>query len=270
MTLGERTEHLEVEGYVVIPGVLSPERLDRLKHETAQLETRRVSYSENQQVGNGVQWSGGAITELIAHPPTIEFLKTLFGHTVVLMAYDYSCARPGHPGISLHSDSQPWGSNIFGQEFTCPKLVRCLYYLQDLTPEVSPFRVVPHSHLSFHNDANPYLRYESHPEEVVITCRAGDMVMINQNVFHGNHANVSDHSREALLLAYRPTWASPSGEVDEWDRTEIAKVAEDVRAVMGSRNQRIWAYEAPDKPDNMPTAAPGINPSRWQRDDQQV
>jgi hypothetical protein len=43
-------------------------------------------------------------------------------------------------------------------------------------------RVVPHSHLSMHADANPYKRYESHPEEVMVPVAAGSAVLINLRV----------------------------------------------------------------------------------------
>ena len=34
---------------------------------------------------------------------------------------------------------------------------------------------------------------------------------------------------------------------------------------MGDRNTRIWNYGGGNKPPNMPLAAPGIDPSRWER-----
>ena len=92
---------------------------------------------------------------------------------MIFMHYGYARSEPGHPGISLHADGQPYGSKIFGFEGSCPVLIRVLYYLDDLIPEVSPFRVVPRSHLCLHADANPYTRYESHPEEVMVPCKAG-------------------------------------------------------------------------------------------------
>ena len=45
LTMGERIKHLEVEGYIVMPDVLSPEHIKKLKNETAKLQTRRVDYS---------------------------------------------------------------------------------------------------------------------------------------------------------------------------------------------------------------------------------
>ena len=265
LTPGQRIEHLEVEGYLVLPDLLSAEHIARLKQETAKLDTFHVDYSVHQRGCQDIEFRGGAITELIAHPPTIEFLTLLCGDDLIMMAYDYARSEPGHPGISLHSDSQPWGTKIFGYEHSCPRLVRVLYYLDDLTPQVSPFKVVPRSHLSFHNEGNPYLRYEEHPEQVMVTCKAGSAVLINQNVFHGNYPNVGTWSREMLGLAYRPSWAGPDREVSNWGADKLAKVPPAVRKLMGDRNTRIWDFEGSNKPANMPTRAPGIDPSRWER-----
>ena len=87
--------------------------------------------------------------------------------------------------MPLHTDSHPYGSSILGARATSPVLVRILCYLDDLTPERAPLRVVPSSHLSLHRDAQPYQRYAGHPEEIRLTCQAEDAIAINQRVFHG-------------------------------------------------------------------------------------
>lgn len=266
LTLGERIYQLEVEGYLVLPDLLTPTHLAQLKAETARLETFGLDYSDWQQVRPKVQFVGGAITDLIAHPLTIDFLRELFGDEIVFMSYAYARSEPGHPGISLHTDGQPYGSAIFGYEGSCPWLVRVLYYLDDLTPEVSPFRVVPRSHLSFHADANPYKRYAAHPEEVMVTAKAGSAVLINHKVFHGNFPNVGDKSREMLAIAYRPAWAGPTmQQVDAWDPADLAKLPESVRPFFIDRNTRQWEFHGGNKPTNMANEAPGIAPSRWRR-----
>ena len=264
LTLGEQIYQLEVEGYLVLPDLLTPTHLAQLKAETAQLDTFGLDYSDRQQVRPKVQFVGGPITDLIAHPPTIAFLRQLFGDEIVFMSYAYARSEPGHPGISLHTDGQPYGSAIFGYEGSCPWLVRVLYYLDDLTPKVSPFRVVPRSHLSFHADANPYKRYAAHPEEVMVTAKAGSAVLINHKVFHGNFPNVGDHAREMLAIAYRPAWAGPTvQQVDAWDPADLATLPEAVRPFFSDRNHRQWEFHGGNKPANMASEAPGINPSRW-------
>lgn len=263
LTPGERIRQIEVEGYLVLPDLLDATQVAALKRQTAQLETTAVDYSEYQRGCPNVQFRGGQITSLIAHPPTIAFLRQLFGDDIVMMTYAYARSEPGHPGISLHTDGQPYGSAIFGFEGSCPFLVRVLYYLDELTPEISPFRVVPRSHLCMHADANPYRRYESHPEEVAVTARAGSAVLINHRVFHGNYPNTGDRPREMLAIAYRPAWAGPAAEVDEWDTEQLAALPPDVQALMSSRNQREWNFEGGNKPTGMATNAPGMNPGRW-------
>lgn len=263
MTVGDRMHHLEVEGYVVIPQVLSSNDVTRLRTQLRTVKTVGADYTEKKWVHNDIQWAGGDLTELMANPPVVRFLSRLFGASPIVMTYDYSRSESGCPAINLHADGQPWGTKIFGPEQSCPKLVRALYYLQDLTPERAPFRVVPRSHLSFHNEANLYLRYRSHPEQVMVTCSAGDACLINQNVFHGNYPNRSNESREMLGIAYRPTWAGPCEQVDPWPDKEMGKVSPAVRAVLGDRNARIWNYDAANVPDSLAENAPGIAPSRW-------
>ena len=265
LTLGERIRMLEVDGYLVLPDLLSPEHIARLKAQTAPLDTIHTDYSERQRVRANMSFQGGAITELIAHPPTVSFLRTLFGDDLVVMSYAYARSEPGHPGISLHTDGQPYGSQIFGYEGSVPVMVRVLYYLDDLTPEVSPFRVVPHSHLSLHADGNPYTRYESHPEEVMVPVKAGSAALINHKVFPGNFPNTGDRPRELFAIAYRPAWAGPVEAVEAWDAGDVATLPEAVRPLFGDKSQRRADFHGGNKPPDMQSEAPGINVSRWER-----
>ena len=264
LSTGARIRQLEVEGYLLLPDLLDPDHVARLKAITATFDTKAVDYSENQRGRPGIQFDGGEITALIGHPPTLAFLRELFGDEVIFMHYGYARSEPGHPGISLHADGQPYGSQIFGFEGSCPVLVRVLYYLDDLIPEVSPFRVVPRSHLSLHAEGNPYKRYTDHPEEVMVPAQAGSAVLIHHRVFHGNFPNVGDYAREMLAIAYRPAWAGPIDEVPAWDDQDLETLPGDIRPLFADRNTRHWDYAGGNKPPNMAAGAPGINPSRWE------
>ena len=264
LSTGARIRQLEVEGYLLLPDLLDPDHVARLKAITATFDTKALDYSENQRGRPGIQFDGGEITALIGHPPTLAFLRELFGDEVIFMHYGYARSEPGHPGISLHADGQPYGSQIFGFEGSCPVLVRVLYYLDDLIPEVSPFRVVPRSHLSLHAEGNPYKRYTDHPEEVMVPAQAGSAVLIHHRVFHGNFPNVGDYAREMLAIAYRPAWAGPIDEVPAWDDQDLETLPGDIRPLFADRNTRHWDYAGGNKPPNMAAEAPGINPSRWE------
>ena len=114
-------------------------------------------------------------------------------------------------------------------------------------------------------DANPYRRCSSHPEEIIVTLQAGSAVLINHKVFHGNCPNTGDHAREMLAIAYRPGWAGPSLEVEEWHAEDLAQLPDSVRPLFGSRNKRVWDFHGGNKPPNMARKSPGMNPSRWER-----
>ena len=267
LTLGERIKHLEMEGYLVIPDLLTPQQITHFKKITATLETKGADYSKSQQTRKNIHWDHPDLTELVVHPPTLAFLNELLGEDMIFLGGTYARSEPGHPGISLHTDGQPYGSQIFGYTGSCPIQVRVLYYLDDLTADVSPFLVVPRSHLSMHAEANPYTRYSSHPEQVAVPATAGSAVFLNHRSFHGNLPNKGSRNREMLAYLYRPAWAGPVEEkIERWDEKKVAALPPHIRKYFVDPNLRKgFDFNHPNKPANMRSEAPGIAPSRWER-----
>ncbi len=264
LATGQRIRSIELDGYVVIPDLLSDSQLDAIRKELSRLPTTAVDYSEHQRGCANVHWTDSPTAiQVIALPAMIEFLETLFGDELICTSCAYALSQPGHPGIAIHTDAQPYGSKIFGLAASSPCLVRVLYYLDDLTPERSPFKVIPRSHLSLHSDGNPYRRYLSHDDELMVTCRAGSAVIINQKVFHANYPNYSDSDRRMLAIAYRPAWAGPIGDVPDHDAARVANLPPEVRPFFRSLNTRQIDYDLPNRPDAMARQAPGISPQRW-------
>ena len=194
LTLGEQIRQIEVEGYLIIPNVLTEEQIQLLKEQVGTLETIGADYSENQRMGFEVMFMGGEVTELAAHPLIIPFLRELMGHDIICMTGTYARSQPGHPGMVLHTDAGGTGSPRHA--------VRVLYYLTDLTPETSPFRVIPRSNLSMHAEGNSWKRYLEHPDEVMVNVKAGSAALINIKVFHGNYPNTGDDVREMIAYMY--------------------------------------------------------------------
>ena len=68
-----------------------------------------------------------------------------------------------------------------------------------------------------------------------------------------------------MAIAYRPAWAGPvAQEVEQWPQDELEKLPDEVKPFFIDRNIRRWNYGGGNKPDNMASEAPGINPSRWE------
>lgn len=264
LSAGERIRYLEVEGYLIIPDLLDAERLAAIRAELDLLQLNSPDYTKHKKGSGELLGLDLPVTlDTIALKTTVEFLEQLFGDEILCTSTDYQLCEPGHPGIAIHTDAQPYGSRIFGSVSSSPVLMRVLYYLDDLTPECSPFKVVPRSHLSVHIDANPYNRFLRHPEEVMVTCSAGSAVIINQKVFHGNFPNFSDCNRRMLAFAYRPAWAGPITEVEPWEEAKLSLLPEGVRKFFRDPNTRRIDYDVPNRPDNLDRSGAGIAPSRW-------
>lgn len=264
LSRADQTRSIELEGYLVIPNLLSQTQLETIRDELRKLPTPATDYSPHQRGHSNVQWSDSPnAIDVIAQSSMIEFLSDLFGDEVICTSCAYGISEPGHPGIAVHTDAQPYGSKIFGQQASSPVLVRALYYLDDQTPDCSPFKVIPRSHLSLHIDGNPYNRFLSHPEERMVCCKAGSAVVINQNVFHGNYPNHSNRVRRMLAIAYRPAWAGPIEDVEDWDPEKVKLLPANIRPFFRSLNTRNIDIDVPNRPDGMRRKAPGIAPSRW-------
>ena len=263
-SVGRRIRHFEVEGFVVLPGALDGREIGRLKSELAEVEMMGRSYSDRQtESKEQPQWLSRAVAELIGHAPVIEFLSALFGPDIVFTKGAFQRTLPGSPPISMHTDGHPYGSSIFDYEGSSPRLVRVIYYLDDLPPTRAPFRLVPRSHLSFHADANPYLRYESHPAEITLCLKAGSALVFPKDLFHATHPNVDTVPREMVQFGYRPGWAGPVLPMSEWDTELVAAAPEQARPFLQSLNKTGGRWELEHKPKNMPIDAPGIDPHRW-------
>ncbi len=263
-TRPQQIRHLEVEGYVVLPQIIPPDFVARIKQELAGADMGHTSYSVNQtRAVQQPQWTSRAACELIGFPPMIEFLTDLMGPEIVFTRGFFQRTLPGSPGIAMHTDGQPHGSNLFGYEGSCPRLLRVLYYLDELTLSRAPFRLIPRSHLSFHAEASPYVRYKSHPEEITLVVPAGSAVVIPSLLFHGSHPNRDSRPRELLQLGYRPAWAGPIQPVEEWDPQLVAAAPDLAKPFLKSLNTTGFVFEQQHKPPGMRTEASGINPSRW-------
>ncbi len=257
--------HLEVEGYVVLPNALSPDALEQLRRESDRLPTQLSSYN-NLQGSSTVQpqWHGDALGELIANPPVVAFLQRAMGEDLIFFNGSYRYYDPGAIGVVLHTDGYPYGASIGGYLWTAPVSIRIAYYLDDLTADNGPFRILPRSHICLHPQARAYVRYESHPEEVALPVQAGDAVLFGPRVFHGAHPHRGDRGqRRVLFYSYRPAWASPLQEVEEWDPDDLAKAPPSARPFLAPLNTKGWQWDLDHRPEDMLTEGPGANPSRW-------
>jgi Phytanoyl-CoA dioxygenase (PhyH) len=237
---GAQVAHLATEGYVVMPGLIDRPTIDRVRAELADLPMNVAPYSPEQKFAKTPpQWHSRAFAELIGHPPLIALLKQSLGDEIVFMLGHYITSGPGVPGLSLHSDYQPFGSPAKGWEESSPATLRVLIYMDDLTLDRAPFTIVPRSHAALHQVANPYLRYDHHPDMATLTLKAGDAIVFNVKAFHGTHPHLGREGRGMLEFAYRPAWARCAGPVKEWAPADVDAAPAIARPFLQPRNGGI-------------------------------
>jgi Phytanoyl-CoA dioxygenase (PhyH) len=237
LTLAQQDEHLATEGFVVIPQLIDRQTIERVRAELADLPMNTAPYSDQQKFAKTApQWHSRTFAELIGHAPLMPLLRMALGDDIVFMLGHYITSGPGVPGLSLHSDYQPYGSPSKGWEESSPATLRVLIYLDDLTLDRAPFTIVPRSHLAVHQAANPYLRYDHHPSMVTLTLEAGGAVVFNVKAFHGTHPHLGREGRGMLEFAYRPGWARCAGPVAEWDPALVAAAPAVAQPFLKPRN----------------------------------
>ena len=188
----EQIESFERDGFLVLPQVLHGEMLAEV-----QAAARELAASEPQEVGFRV-WHERALFRRAAFRRVFECRELveaqlgLLGDDAQLLALDLLMTRPQNGGVGWHRDVN----------FVCNKTlsINSGMYLQDMTPEAGPLRVVPGSH-----------RWEENPSQnpdgvLEVPVRAGDAVLFDAGLWHAGNLNNSSQDRLGLFAYFGKYW----------------------------------------------------------------
>ncbi len=141
---------------------------------------------------------GQVFVDCILDPAVLEHVAHVLGPRFKLSSLNARSARPqGDESQPLHVDAGAlpdergyWVCNT-------------VWLLDDFRPDNGALRVVPGSHRWGRRpqDALADPR-RPHPDEVLVTGRAGDLVVMNAHLWHGGTANRTDRPRLALHAFY--------------------------------------------------------------------
>lgn len=196
---------LDEDGYVLLEDFMDAALLARLRdrvEELFQVEGEAAGQEFKPEPGcrrlaNLVD-KGDVFREVIVLPRLLEYVRHVLGRHIKLSSLHARSANPHGLGRQpLHADMSaiadehgPWVCNT-------------LWMLDDFRPDNGAVRVVPGSHrfrrLPAEALADPLA---DHPSEVLITGRAGSVVIANAHTWHAGTANRSDRPRTALHAFY--------------------------------------------------------------------
>jgi ectoine hydroxylase-related dioxygenase (phytanoyl-CoA dioxygenase family) len=181
-------------GYLHVRGVITGDHLAHLR-----AEFDRVWETEDRPVSLCKLLKHQAFLDLIEHPAILDRHRAIFGHQTQLLQADLGRQGPRSnvPERSWHRDF------VFPGER--PLAINTLLFLDTITDEVGPTRVVPGTH---RGETLPPRggEHEPLPGEVAVCVEAGDAVLINSAIWHTGGRNQSDGLRRCVYLYYGYWW----------------------------------------------------------------
>lgn len=150
----------------------------------------------------------------------LDFAEMIIGPHVQLESITYRRTAPQDPNtnpiLGFHRDMFA----EFPQEgvYHRPLLFNALSYLQDLDDENGPLRIILGSHMKAMS-LTPEEKKQSHPDEVIVYPKAGDVAVFHNAIVHSGSANYSKNYRYLFFLTMNHSWlkhrANYSGPVSE-------------------------------------------------------
>ena len=196
---------LDERGFVRLEGFITPERRQRLADRLQALfdaEGDRAGAEFRLEPGarrlaNLVD-KGALFVECIVEPVVLEYVGHVLGRHFKLSSLNARSANPRNgESQPLHVDA---GALPDARGFW---VCNTVWMLDDFTPANGALRAIPGSHRWGRRPqdaiADPRL---PHPDEVLVTGKAGDLVVMNSHLWHGGTANDTDRPRLALHAFY--------------------------------------------------------------------
>ena len=189
---------MDVYGFTLLEGVLSPAEVEALRASLAALAERIGD--EQRFLGKAGHVSNLPALDLlfhplVDHPRTLPVIEYVLGKQIILGSLNARIVRPGDPVQGLHSDIR---ADLLTTD--SPVMVNTVWLLDDFTPENGATRIVPGSHRS--GMAGP-------PEGMDVkhvfrlVAPAGSVLVFNGQCWHGGGANRTQTDRHALFGHYR-------------------------------------------------------------------
>ncbi|RVX69310.1 hypothetical protein B0A52_06904 [Exophiala mesophila] len=199
-------DHLEREGWAVIPDVLSPEETDMV-HSHVWKAAKKFQEAGDDTFMPVLDPNSSNIRvfylmaldkifrDLIQHPVATEVVEGVLGDNYLISNFTANIARPGSKSMALHSDQslvmpEPWNNTW---------ALNVIWCLDDLYHENGATLFIPGSdkwqrRADIPKNARDLLR----PFEA----KRGSIVLMNGRVWHTSGANVTKDKDRALLFGY--------------------------------------------------------------------
>ena len=201
----ELKRRLDEHGFVLLEDFIAGEWLAELQLATEQqfiVEGNAAGAEFRQEAGSrrlaNLVNKGAVFRRAIMHPCLLTCVELVLGQEYKLSSLNARSANP-HNGQAqpLHVDMGAIPDDI--GYWVC----NCVWMLDDFTADNGALRIIPGSH-RWHRLPQDELDdpVATHPDEQLITGRAGSVIVMNAHAWHGGTENRTERRRNAIHAFY--------------------------------------------------------------------
>jgi len=206
------------DGYLIVRNVLSAKESDELRR-VVQKEVKRDAYPPSLKYPEPAKYTvsdnrlaAPGLTEIAEHPRVVNAVEAALGQPAHLTAYVAYLRTPGDKGAGAHCDYKRWrpvGSSM--------NWVFAIIPLTDFDASYGPFLVSPKSHkLTQIIDPDAHILDLTRPDREQLPAfidpelKAGDLLVVNEHVWHEAPAGTTTEDRCGIFNKYCAVDAPPA------------------------------------------------------------
>jgi ectoine hydroxylase-related dioxygenase (phytanoyl-CoA dioxygenase family) len=196
----DEKRRLDEDGFVALPGLLSPAQIDAIRARLAELlaiEKENAGKEVHQEAGtarlSNLVDKGDVFRVFFIHPRVLAGLAHVLGGDLKLSALNSRAALPGQGLQALHAD---WHEAVDPAHY---QVCNSIWLLDDFTTDNGATRVVPGSHRWGKMPGQVMADAKApHPDEQLVLAPAGTVVIFNSHTWHGGTLNRTSSPRRAV------------------------------------------------------------------------
>jgi ectoine hydroxylase-related dioxygenase (phytanoyl-CoA dioxygenase family) len=227
-------QRIELDGFTVVPGLLTPEECDEARRELERLLAAERDLPGAPHGPHGAQvymlMNKARVFERVYRiPALLALVRHFLGEDAVLSSVQAHIVFPGAPAQRLHSDGSLTGPNRppaaadAGRRIVSHVLgFNVAFCISDFTSENGATRVVPGSH-RVADIAVP----QTAPNERTVEADRGSAVVFNICTWHGASAHRGQETRYAVMTPWRRRWLRPEADLPRAVAPEVVERAGD-------------------------------------------
>ena len=246
MTLDERLTAYKQDGYTVFENVFSSKLMDAWKTAYPGIVDRQTPLGQDDPtlwLRSTLEFEPKLFLPAVANPTLLDFAERVMGPFVQMDNLTFM-AFPSIPKEEAEGRTSGWHRDIWAYkpthgEYVPPLAANAITYLQDLTEEYGPLRVIPGSHRSSIGIEKEEIG-KPHRDEIIVPVQAGDVVFTHAALYHSGTPNYSGHPRYFCSLYYNKSWLKCR---DNHEGPAVRAIVEAARANEDRRLMRLFGED---------------------------